>query len=363
VSVSRSSTGTNKAISALAGSTRPGGQLTWVYWLHFMTCLVAEAIATARGRIATRVPAGRLNQALASRLIGAILLLAPAGTPLRAAAAAVPPAHAAYVAPLRSQRSFAMIPALPIARRGSEQSTLWGDLTTLPRTALVASGNATLSASGCRASAATRCGRSPSATSAMSAAARRLSGGLRSSPQPRPAPPGPARRHLHQSALDLPRSATAAARRRRPPPGTANRAVPSPSTDQPPHTHATTGLTDYRTDNLTTPPTTSNRRAHHRTVAADGTPRHGPAPRNESSRSGRGGTGRQRPARRRHCRRSPGSAASNSTAAAATAEGRWRAVNGPHLVALVRAGARFERGKLVERPEEAPDEEINEVAA
>jgi transposase-like protein len=32
------------------------------------------------------------------------------------------------------------------------------------------------------------------------------------------------------------------------------------------------------------------------------------------------------------------------------AQGRWRAVNGPHLVALVRAGARFERGVLVERP-------------
>jgi putative transposase len=47
------------------------------------------------------------------------------------------------------------------------------------------------------------------------------------------------------------------------------------------------------------------------------------------------------------------------------AEGRWRAVNGPHLVALVRAGARFERGRLMERPEgkEAPDEEIDEVAA
>ena len=28
---------------------------------------------------------------------------------------------------------------------------------------------------------------------------------------------------------------------------------------------------------------------------------------------------------------------------------RWRAVNGPHLVALVRAGARFVNGKLVER--------------
>src|SRR5262249_48151471 len=32
------------------------------------------------------------------------------------------------------------------------------------------------------------------------------------------------------------------------------------------------------------------------------------------------------------------------------AQHRWRAVNAPHLVALVRAGARFERGKLIERP-------------
>jgi hypothetical protein len=45
------------------------------------------------------------------------------------------------------------------------------------------------------------------------------------------------------------------------------------------------------------------------------------------------------------------------------AEGRWRAVNSPHLVALVRAGVRFEKGKLVERPKEAPKEEIEEVAA
>ena len=45
------------------------------------------------------------------------------------------------------------------------------------------------------------------------------------------------------------------------------------------------------------------------------------------------------------------------------AEQRWRAVNGPHLVALVRAEARFERGRLVERPKEAPEEETEEVAA
>ncbi|WP_405541009.1 hypothetical protein [Streptomyces antimycoticus] len=35
----------------------------------------------------------------------------------------------------------------------------------------------------------------------------------------------------------------------------------------------------------------------------------------------------------------------------ALAQQRWRAVNAPHLVVLVRAGARFERGRLVERPE------------
>ncbi len=36
------------------------------------------------------------------------------------------------------------------------------------------------------------------------------------------------------------------------------------------------------------------------------------------------------------------------------AEGRWRAVNGPHLVALVRAGAQFEAGKLIELPDKTP---------
>jgi transposase-like protein len=33
------------------------------------------------------------------------------------------------------------------------------------------------------------------------------------------------------------------------------------------------------------------------------------------------------------------------------AQARWRAVNAPHLVALVRAEAKFDNGKLVERPE------------
>jgi transposase-like protein len=39
------------------------------------------------------------------------------------------------------------------------------------------------------------------------------------------------------------------------------------------------------------------------------------------------------------------------------AQDRWRAVNAPHLVALVRAGALFINGKLVERPDEHPQPE------
>jgi len=33
-----------------------------------------------------------------------------------------------------------------------------------------------------------------------------------------------------------------------------------------------------------------------------------------------------------------------------SAQDRWRAVNSPHLVALIRAGSTFVSGKLVERP-------------
>jgi putative transposase len=40
-----------------------------------------------------------------------------------------------------------------------------------------------------------------------------------------------------------------------------------------------------------------------------------------------------------------------------SAQARWRAVNAPRLVALVRAGARFEKGKLLERSS-AQDQEI-----
>jgi putative transposase len=37
------------------------------------------------------------------------------------------------------------------------------------------------------------------------------------------------------------------------------------------------------------------------------------------------------------------------------AQDRWRAVNAPHLVALVRAGARFDKGVMIERPDDAQE--------
>jgi len=36
---------------------------------------------------------------------------------------------------------------------------------------------------------------------------------------------------------------------------------------------------------------------------------------------------------------------------AESAQARWRAITAPHLIALVRNGARFKNGHLVERPE------------
>lgn len=37
-----------------------------------------------------------------------------------------------------------------------------------------------------------------------------------------------------------------------------------------------------------------------------------------------------------------------------SAQDRWRAITVPRLVALVRAGARFERSQLTERPDDGP---------
>lgn len=45
-----------------------------------------------------------------------------------------------------------------------------------------------------------------------------------------------------------------------------------------------------------------------------------------------------------------------------SAQRRWRAVNATHLVALVRAGAHFDKGRIVERPDDQPDHESGDDA-
>ncbi len=46
-----------------------------------------------------------------------------------------------------------------------------------------------------------------------------------------------------------------------------------------------------------------------------------------------------------------------------SAQTRWRAVNAPHLVALVRAGATFDKGILIERPDEPSQESAGDQQA
>jgi putative transposase len=46
-----------------------------------------------------------------------------------------------------------------------------------------------------------------------------------------------------------------------------------------------------------------------------------------------------------------------------SAQTRWRAVNAPHLVPLVRAGATFINGKLIERSDDQDQQEGGRQAA
>ncbi|MET9272251.1 hypothetical protein [Kribbella sp. NPDC003557] len=61
----------------------------WIAWLHFVVCLVAEAVAEIRGHgLSPRVPLGGGSQALARRLIGTVVLIAAgAGVSLPVASA------------------------------------------------------------------------------------------------------------------------------------------------------------------------------------------------------------------------------------------------------------------------------------
>jgi DNA-binding SARP family transcriptional activator len=50
----------------------------WTYWAQFMVCLWAELAAARKGRPTRHLPLAWLNQTVAARLIGAVLLLSPA---------------------------------------------------------------------------------------------------------------------------------------------------------------------------------------------------------------------------------------------------------------------------------------------
>ncbi|HEY3563027.1 MAG TPA: hypothetical protein VGL05_36430 [Kribbella sp.] len=82
----------------------------WIAWLHFVVCLIAEAVAEVRGHgLSPRVPLGGGSQALARRLIGTVVLIAAgAGVSLPVASAVTTSGPAA--------------PAAVTARHGNEQS-------------------------------------------------------------------------------------------------------------------------------------------------------------------------------------------------------------------------------------------------
>jgi hypothetical protein len=110
--------------------------LGWLYWAQFLVCLAAEITAARRGRLARHIPLSGWNQAIAARLIGALLLLGPspglarlipAVGPARpspvVAAATVPDARDQHAAEQsRAWRPAAALPVYAVAPR----DTLWG---------------------------------------------------------------------------------------------------------------------------------------------------------------------------------------------------------------------------------------------
>jgi len=65
--------------------------LTWLAWVQFASCLLAETRAALKGRMPRRIPLATWGaQALAARLVAAALLLGPVASSPRPTAAAVP---------------------------------------------------------------------------------------------------------------------------------------------------------------------------------------------------------------------------------------------------------------------------------
>jgi DNA-binding SARP family transcriptional activator len=117
--------------------------LAWAWWAHFLVCLVAETVSAARGHLPVRIPGGWLSQAIAARLIGAMLFLTPSANFIQPSALAAPhPMTAVTAAASSTSRPFAaqqrpeqaLAEEHPVLKRyivqakqpGQPHDTLWG---------------------------------------------------------------------------------------------------------------------------------------------------------------------------------------------------------------------------------------------
>jgi DNA-binding SARP family transcriptional activator len=105
----------------------------WLAWAQFVACVLVELVAGLRGRLPARVPLAALNQALARRLIAAVLVLSwPSGGAVRATAAPADLAAARQVAVMADAPS----PLPPAA------AELAYDLPTVPATSALRAADA-----------------------------------------------------------------------------------------------------------------------------------------------------------------------------------------------------------------------------
>jgi len=102
--------------------------LAWVWWAHFLVCLAAETLSAARGRMPVRIPGGRLSQAIAARLIAAILFLTPSANLVQPAVMATPTPVAAVTVtapqrphPLLNGAAMTATPSQDAEQRPTEQ--------------------------------------------------------------------------------------------------------------------------------------------------------------------------------------------------------------------------------------------------
>lgn len=113
------------------------GFFIWVAWLHFVICLIAEAVAEARGHgLSPRIPLGGGSQTLARRLVSGVVLIAGA------ASVTLPVANAVTT-------SVATPTSVSVAQ-GNDNSSRDSFLQTEPRSKVVIGGSTTTTHTGVR---------------------------------------------------------------------------------------------------------------------------------------------------------------------------------------------------------------------